>query len=83
MSDTAPKLVVALTYDEGLDFIRENWPWENPGSIDIVTTGGGANPALLKGKWFVEGDVAWMPRAVKGRFYPEIRSSIQSRIPRV
>ena len=83
MSDTAPKLVIALTYDEGFDFIKKNWPGGNPRSIGIVTTGGGTNPALLCGRWFVEGDVAWMPRAIEGRFYPEIKAAIESRVARV
>ena len=83
ITDTPPKLVVALTHDEGLDFIRQHWPDVDPRSLHVVTTGGGTNAALLAGAWFAEGEVEWTPQCFQGRFYPEVSTSVKCRIARV
>lgn len=83
ITDTPPRLVVALDYRDGTDFIRRDWPDENPRGFNIVTTEGGTNAALPCGTWYAEGEVEWTPRCFQGRFYPEVASAVKSRIARV
>jgi hypothetical protein len=83
ITDTPPKLVVALNYSDGIDFIRRDWPDEDPRGLNIVATEGGTNAALLAGAWYAEGEVEWTPRCFRGRFYPEVASAVKCRIARV
>jgi len=78
-----PRLVVALTYNEAVNYIHDTWPGEDHRGFDIIATEGGTNVALLAGQVFEPDDIVWTSLAEMGRFYPEIRASIQSRIPRV
>ena len=86
ITDTPPKLVVALNYSDAINFIRQHWANSAPSGcweLNIVSTDGGTNAALPCGAWFNEGEVEWTPRCFQGRFYPEVSTSVKTRIARV